>query len=266
MAVAPKANAQIVYTDVDPDEVLAGTSFDIDFDGDGIVDAQLSQSGISTSGFVIGVAYLNIPAGNAAIGSNGSATATNTAYPSVLASGAAIAPGDSHFNEQTAQVLGAGINGLPYFGQWDNQAGYVGIRFDIGGETHYGWVELAVSAGSQSVTVKSYAYETIPDMAINAGDPGISTGLAQLAMPLQLGVFPNPARDMATVDFSGLKAGTAELSIINGIGRVVQSQQVEVADGSNRLDLHLGSLPAGSYFVRLRNADQVAFQKVSRVD
>jgi hypothetical protein len=271
MAVAPKTNAQVIYTDVDPDEVIDASAFDIDFDGDGTIDVHFLQSGITFSGYVIDLDLAQIPDGNAVVGTNGSSTNTNTGYPSVVASGQVIGAEVSNFQGQSSQLLALGVNGaVPSsvsYGQWGGQSGFLGVRFSIDGETHYGWIQLEVSAGGETITVKDYAYESTPDMAINAGDEGsATTGVAQLATPVKIGVFPNPARDLATVDFSGLQGGTAELSVINGIGQVMQTRQVAVTEGSNRLDLHLGSLPAGSYFVRLRNADHVAFQKVSRVD
>jgi hypothetical protein len=44
---------------------------------------------------------------------------------------------------------------------------YLGVRFSINGETHYGWARFNAGAGYAQLT--GYAYETIPDKPIPAG-------------------------------------------------------------------------------------------------
>lgn len=55
-------------------------------------------------------------------------------------------------------------------GYWGDNIDYVGVQFAIGGETHYGWVEVQVPfIGVNGGWVRSYAYETEPGVAITAG-------------------------------------------------------------------------------------------------
>jgi hypothetical protein len=58
-------------------------------------------------------------------------------------------------------------------GPWKNvQSRYLGLRFSVAGQTHYGWARLNVKFGnkcSSLVTLTGYAYETIPGKAILAG-------------------------------------------------------------------------------------------------
>ena len=49
---------------------------------------------------------------------------------------------------------------------------YLGVRFRIDGQIHYGWVRLTVltqPTGTWSATITAYAYETVPNKAIKAG-------------------------------------------------------------------------------------------------
>ncbi len=51
---------------------------------------------------------------------------------------------------------------------------YLGLKFQIKGETHYGWARLNVSVRAQggvniTATLTGYAYETIANKAIIAG-------------------------------------------------------------------------------------------------
>jgi len=57
-------------------------------------------------------------------------------------------------------------------GYWCNLKNrYLGLRFNIHGQTHYGWVRLSVSVTESNVTANltGYAYETVPNKAIIAG-------------------------------------------------------------------------------------------------
>jgi hypothetical protein len=51
--------------------------------------------------------------------------------------------------------------------------GYLGVRFQIGGQDHYGWVRLSMSApnGNITGTITGYAYDTVANEALRAGLP-----------------------------------------------------------------------------------------------
>jgi hypothetical protein len=60
------------------------------------------------------------------------------------------------------------------WGDWDNVTGrYLGLKFKIGGEFHYGWARLNVRVLKKELdintTLTGYAYETIPNKPIIAG-------------------------------------------------------------------------------------------------
>jgi hypothetical protein len=47
--------------------------------------------------------------------------------------------------------------------------GYVGLEFSINGQNHFGWVRVNLPAGPDSAVITGYAYETIPNKPIRAG-------------------------------------------------------------------------------------------------
>jgi hypothetical protein len=59
------------------------------------------------------------------------------------------------------------------YGPWNNvQDRYLGLKFIVKGEIHYGWARLNVVTGDEFVikaTLTGYAYETIPNKPIIAG-------------------------------------------------------------------------------------------------
>ncbi len=57
-------------------------------------------------------------------------------------------------------------------GYWANQSSrYLGIKFEISGTTHYGWVLLSVSKADDEITIHSYAYETDANTGISSPLP-----------------------------------------------------------------------------------------------
>ncbi|MGA9573354.1 MAG: hypothetical protein WBS20_05340 [Lysobacterales bacterium] len=54
------------------------------------------------------------------------------------------------------------------------ETAYFGLRFELNGQIHYGWVQIEEGTTDQSVL--AWAYETTPDLAIAAGaDASVST-------------------------------------------------------------------------------------------
>lgn len=89
------------------------------------------------------------------------------------------------------------VYGIYYYGSWGTPgvANYLGIRFQINGETHYGWARLYVRFGSFSyidALLTGYAYETQPNKPIHAGDMGNGeSDLAPTGVPPSLGTIPS---------------------------------------------------------------------------
>jgi hypothetical protein len=70
-------------------------------------------------------------------------------------------------------------------GPWKNVHNrYLGLKFLIRGKVHYGWARLNVTIAGQAVnaTLTGYAYETIPNKAIVAGQTKGDSTLGRLAM------------------------------------------------------------------------------------
>jgi len=264
LAIVPKADAQVVSNDLDPDVVLINDDLDIDFDNDGVVDLNIEHSHSASSGssfsFSEGLALVTIPTGQL-LGS----TVNSWIYPTVLASGAPIAPGDPNFQSGNSVATLAGLSNFSgstsNYGNWNGQSGFLGCRFTAGdGQVHYGWVQLSVADGLTNVTIMAYGYESTPETAINAGDVGMTTGIAAAnARTFNMDVTPNPTSDNAVISFPNTGSGNMRMSLLNGIGETLLNEQLGNAD-SYTLDL-AGYAP-GIYFVRLQDEKKVAFRKV----
>jgi hypothetical protein len=83
--------------------------------------------------------------------------------------------------------------------------GYLGVRFLINGETHYGWVRLMVSTQSTRrtmATVTAYAYETIANKPIVAGTA--ERPAAEVQLPENIQNQAGPSLGMLAAGADGL--------------------------------------------------------------
>jgi hypothetical protein len=181
--LACPANAEIVYTPAQA-KLTTGGQFTIDFNHDGVVDFLILnqaryETGVSCS--FCGQS-LNV-SGN---GNVGAGVVGHKAGPrldaAALPAGAVIGPADAFLNAQSAQALVAsGFNDdnsfFNIYGRFANTKNrFVGLKFEINGELHYGWARfIVVTVGIRrsgpyvTAIVNGYAYETVPNQPIAAG-------------------------------------------------------------------------------------------------
>jgi hypothetical protein len=159
LALVQPAEAKIIYTPVHH-VVGRNARYKVDLNHDKIGDLTL----VNTYGCnrdYCDDALSAIPSGG-----NGVEGRYSVAY--ALQPGAQIGPKQLFLGKIMA--LSSGSFGT--FGQWFNSRGYLGVKFNIDGKTHYGWLRMSVRVlgnAKMVTTLTGYAYETIPNKAIIAG-------------------------------------------------------------------------------------------------
>jgi len=209
LALARPVEAKIVYT---PAHVIIGKPFPLDLNHDGIVDFYLLHGGGPASrGSLLACQSLLTNtfsifcAGNVPNAFRGTVSMGGD-FGAALRSGAKIQPGDRFFRATQQFPLGGyttfGKFSLHWFGPWMNggrgvKNRYLGLKFKVKGQFHFGWARLTVTTtrNNFTATLTGYAYETIPGKAIIAGktkgpdviaaEPGSLGALAAGAARLQ---------------------------------------------------------------------------------
>ena len=76
------------------------------------------------------------------------------------------------------------------------------------------------------------------------------------------GMFPNPATDQLTVEVNMEAENDVQVAVTDASGRVAVQQHRTLGKGDNKMQIDLGSLSNGIYFVQVRNGDAVNTRKL----
>jgi hypothetical protein len=193
LALAQSADAEVVITrkNIPITHQSGGAPIPVylDLNHDGINDFALS---LSTIGYRYTIADFRVTAldGGAVIGTPG----YPRPYGSALVRGGKIGP-SAHFSVDAGGsalversfafdvYTSGGSRRLTHrlYGKWNGNVPnrYLGVKFLIDGETHYGWLRLTVNTPGVSATISAYAYETLPNQRILAGVEGQSSAAVQ---------------------------------------------------------------------------------------
>lgn len=155
----------------------------IDLDGDGTNDVQIDVFG---SGLLIagGAPTFATPPSTGFIGTNGAvagqiigAAPNNFLYPTMQTNPLDLAGPTDFFSgfysgspNQWGTLAGGGLGN----GEWGpGDAGYLGVQFNIGANTHYGWVHIQYGERAQAAEffVNAYAYENLADTPAPVPEP-----------------------------------------------------------------------------------------------
>ncbi|MEI6122520.1 MAG: T9SS type A sorting domain-containing protein [Bacteroidota bacterium] len=241
------ANAQIVYTDVNPDVVLTNNndSIVIDFNNDATLDLAIRRfdwSGVATNTAVV----LKPAIGNSIMATMG----TTIPYVSALAAGAVIdgaattwMVNDGVDIQRSKFGLASTYSGATYGHFGDATDHFIGCQFLIGGATYYGWVRVNVPLGGATGTVKDYAYQSTAGVAINAGD--MVSGIDNAAQ-IESNIYS--FNKNIFVNFNTALQGT--IKIYNSLGEVVYSDNM---DGVKK-EINMSSQASGIYMIRIESA------------
>jgi hypothetical protein len=169
LAAGAPAEAGVIYVNP-PDHTYTNTGFQLDLNSDGSPDVTFTTA----ARWVTYSWYMR----QLRVGANG-----------VVAPGFQVSPLPADYSVGPAAPFGASglmaavsyyryYGGRYIWGPWANvRDGYLGLRFLIGPNTHYGWVRMDVSVNADlltiSATVKDWAYDSTPGAGIRAGDTGL---------------------------------------------------------------------------------------------
>jgi len=167
LALAQPVEAKIVYT---PAHRVIGpdSKYLLDLNHDGITDFTIANSYNCPDSCV---SIIVAKPANGTQGVEGPlSTRGHASWAYALKAGAIIGP-KRPFSASALEFAGSGIC-HPAGSHWCNLKRYLGLRFKIHGQTHYGWARISMGnakGGRIKAVLLGYAYETVAGKAIIAG-------------------------------------------------------------------------------------------------
>ena len=254
---AAGAQAQVVYTDVNPDyshdapENNGFAVYPLDLNNDQTVDFLVASKDTVTANAHVRF-KLAVPhgAGHAVAG----ATPCAYAYALALDINTMVDFTLNWIAASNTMAYNVDSNN-PYNENWNGVTDkYLGLKFVVGANTHYGWARLDSYAIGDSVVVKDYAFDATPNTGIMTGNMGASLTETQIE---NLVKFVNQANNSVQVVVNGnLTNGT--VSVVSTTGQVVSSDAIT----EKTFSVDMNNLSSGIYMVNVTFNEGTTTKKI----
>jgi hypothetical protein len=80
-----------------------------------------------------------------------------------------------------------------------------------------------------------------------------------------LNVFPNAIFDWTTIEFETTESTEITIKILDAHGRPIKEEKLQSIYGKNQIELDLGTVEGGNYFVTITNGDRVIAEKIVKI-
>ncbi len=256
------ASAQIVYTDVNPDETHdavngggVGPEFGfLDLNNDQVLDFYVYSIDTTIGANTIKTTLV------APYGALGNAVAGDTPsgydYAFAMTSGTMIDAATAWIVPASNAALSMALNvdgAFPYTSYWANGVTdkYLGLKFFVAGNAHYGWARLDVTADGDVFTIKDYAFNATPATGLLAGQMAGITENVESTLH-----FVNQNDNTVKIMLNGLTDGT--ITLVSASGQTVSTGKTS----SDEYIVNLNGLTAGVYVI---NAEFAAGRTTKKV-
>lgn len=268
LVAATAANAQVVYTDVNPDVTkTTGNNYMLDMNNDASPEFTItaatrsgSISGASYTG--VGIAVTTVGSNTAVIAHTGSTVPVN--YVDALGFGTVIdntgnfmsAPNSSGSSALVMAAVG-NIGGFfpfsvgAFLGQNDQ---YMGVVFGISGNLHYGWARFDVDANATQFTIKDYAYDGTATNPVSAGDNGSAVSEYDLRDQMDMMIM----NDELIINVMNNQLSNGRVYIMNLSGQEVASYALNSTSGK----YDVSAFASGMYIINVRFDQGMASEKL----
>jgi hypothetical protein len=248
-----EAQSQIIYTDI-ADMVLSasptGIDYDLDVDANMVNDFKVNMIGDISNG------YGNFVAGSFS-SMNGALMEAVWGDAMHLSVGDSINASALTWSDFTSDLpVTIFVGGTSYGQEWlvPVTDGYFGFKFEISGGLHYGWMRMDVEDATIEMTIKDWAYNSVPDEYILAGQTSTATGMINNSQDQQISLTQSDGMLYTAVQSPSHK----EIALYDLAGKLVVSSGLI----NNRASFSISGLNTGIYIVYLNGSNDPVRQKV----
>ena len=108
------------------------------------------------------------------------------------------------------------------------------------------------------ITIRDYAYNSIPNQPILAGDTGrLQTSIHEMQSSINFNLSPNPAHDNFTLTLNQAPSN-ATIQIFNTVGKIIYNKALN----KKQETINSVQFSSGVYFVRVSNGEKQFIKKL----
>jgi len=277
VALSTNAQAQFLYTDIEPDETYAGDGefYELDLNNDGDVDYMFVVADFTYPGFFYSIANpsntwpglirnVRIYSYNGSVG--GEFGSYSTILPYALNNGADINE-DMQWNTSSAygnQIMAFYLGVISYpspgstysflkAGNWPGKTDkYIALKLEDGGESYYGWARLDVENDCNEFTIKDYAMKTTPDEGLEAGQ---TVGVFSVIQNDQLTAYSYG--NTINIVVKDLQTNGATVKVFDIEGKVVYQNNLDLSG----MQITLETAATGTYTLQVMTEEDAVYTK-----
>ena len=128
--------------------------------------------------------------------------------------------------------------------------------------------QLSLSAYAGQTIYIAFLHDSDDDWILAIDDvmvkKGAITSIEENTVVYNLSVFPNPTSDVIRVEFNSTVTDNLQITILSIDGKVVYNKMYGTTNQLQQ-DISVSELPAGNYFVYLRNGNHINIEKFAVV-
>lgn len=224
------SNGQIVVKDIPDFTLSTGTFLNFDFNSDGTNEFKFENISGSVETFFDFSKVNFVGCGTLADGYGWDVMKPLPVNTTISNASSLDAQGDAYINAFWA-------NPTDMFPIGDS---YIGTRFKIGNNTHYGWILVNSTGGANGIIkVKSYAYNSTANESLKTGQ---TLSNKEFQNDFEFSIFPNPVKDYFTIK---TEKGIESASLFTITGK---KTQITISNNS----ANISQLESGIYFLNLK--------------
>lgn len=228
--------AQIIYTDIQ--DHTPNATFSLDINSDNIPDFSIAFAALNK--------IICIPLDNNAYSGN---VINGEISPWALSQNTNICESlSTWYYANTTGIMAMGTS----IGNWINTTNkYLPLKLIVGANAYFGWARFDVLPGSTTFIIKDYAYNSIPNSCIQAGQTSLNN--FEISKKSNFKIFPNPFNSYTNIELN-YDLDNAILNIYNSVGQMVRTYQ---NISSNKIKISKENLTNGLYFMELKQGNKV---------
>ena len=136
------------------------------------------------------------------------------------------------------------------------------------------WIDNTLNAGTYNMRIsmkygsypsnacESFAYGEVEDYTVEiVNSPFFRINNDQLAITLQMNLFPNPAVDFVNLDIESSIAYQSTIQVYDQLGRTIYEEKIDLHQGMNNHEINSSNYPKGMYVLSLKKSDGTLINK-----